>query len=78
MLTRIKETIQKRHIFFVTMFVFLIGFIAASIVVSADSYYTVRINYLFRDGTPPNTPIPTERIIITSRAGSTTRITLMR
>lgn len=71
MLTRIKETIQKRHIFFVTMFVFLIGFIAASIAVSADSFYTVRINYLFRDGTPAH-----DAYIASYRSGDNVDITV--
>lgn len=57
MLTRVKSTVkEKRSIFLITLFVFLIGFVFASVIAYADSYCTVRINYSYEDGTAAHDP----------------------
>lgn len=57
MITRIKGSNRKRAIVFImAMLIFLIGAVVTSVVVYADSFHTVRINYKFKDGTPAHDP----------------------
>ena len=57
MITRIKASTRKRAIVFVmAMLIFLIGAVVTSVVVYANSYYTVRINYYFTNGSHAHDP----------------------
>ena len=48
--------LKRTALFIIAMFVFLIGMIVASVVVSADTFHTVRVNYYFLNGQPAHDP----------------------
>ena len=52
MLSRLRSTAVLVSAFFI----FLLGAVAACVVVNATTYHTVRINYLFTDGTHAHDP----------------------
>ena len=51
-----RAAIKKTTFLFMVMIIFVVGLCVTAVVTFADSYHTIRINYVFKDGTPAHDP----------------------
>ena len=51
-----RAAIKKTTFLFMIMIIFVVGLCVTAVVTFADSYHTIRINYVFKDGTPAHDP----------------------